>query len=492
LAGDTSFGASLGVSSDHATLTATLNTANHNLSAGNIIVGLRGILLGQSSNITCFGYWNSTLGTWTMSTSSVNMTGGSKYVDMASGQKFYDLEIAQSASITPKVIVIVNHTFKGYGSWSGIIEIEDYGSPVFVGQYLTDTLQSDGSLTINGTSHQLRANPATGGVSITNLSFNGYQAIKVVGIGDSIMSAEYTQYLSHLLGIPVIYEGIAGQKTADVLARFASDVIAYSPDYVNINVGFNDLNQWGSHITPATMESNLGAMYNQSIAAGIKVIANTVTPTVSWGAQIQANFTAVNSWIRSQASSWIQVVDMASLMADPLNEFALNPIYESYDHVHPSLAGYDYMATCTHAQAFTGSVYQYVDGIFFKASATSAVTFTLSGLESGRMYRLYVDGEPSYLLTATGSGVVSFTYSGPWSEHQFEIVATSITGSISPLVNLIFVVLAVGIVAGGAGEAVRTMKKTRSTKDMIRGLLNMVVYIIIGLASLGIVYSMVA
>ena len=55
-------------------------------------------------------------------------------------------------------------------------------------------------------------------------------------------------------------------------------------------------------------------------------------------------------------------------------------------------------------------------------SADPIVTFTLSGLESGRMYRVYVDGVSSNLLTASGSGVISFTYSGPWSEHQFEII----------------------------------------------------------------------
>jgi len=55
-------------------------------------------------------------------------------------------------------------------------------------------------------------------------------------------------------------------------------------------------------------------------------------------------------------------------------------------------------------------------------SAGPIVTFTLSGLESGRMYRVYIDGVSSNLLTASGSGVISFTYSGPWSEHQFEIV----------------------------------------------------------------------
>jgi len=126
-------------------------------------------------------------------------------------------------------------------------------------------------------------------------------------------------------------------------------------------------------------------------------------------------------------------------------------------------------------------------------TADPVVTFTLSGLESGRMYRLYVDGVASSLLTATG-GTISFTYSGPWSEHQFEIVATSITGSISPLVNLIFIMFAIGIVVGVVAEETNSLRKMqmRTTEQMMKSLLTMVVYIIIGMASLGVLYSIVA
>ena len=127
------------------------------------------------------------------------------------------------------------------------------------------------------------------------------------------------------------------------------------------------------------------------------------------------------------------------------------------------------------------------------ANGTGNATFTLSGLESGRMYRLYVDGVASSLLTATG-GTISFTYSGPWSEHQFEIVATSITGSISPLVNLIFIMFGIGIVVGVIAEGTNSLRnqKMRTTEQMVKSLLNMVVYIIIGMASLGVLYSIVA
>jgi len=125
--------------------------------------------------------------------------------------------------------------------------------------------------------------------------------------------------------------------------------------------------------------------------------------------------------------------------------------------------------------------------------AGATATFSLSGLESGRMYRLYIDGNQDALLTASGSGVISFTYSGPWSEHQFEIVATSITGSISPLVNLVFLMFAVGIIVGVVAEGTNSIRKMqmRTTQQMVKSLLNMVIYIVIGMASLGIMYAMV-
>jgi hypothetical protein len=127
------------------------------------------------------------------------------------------------------------------------------------------------------------------------------------------------------------------------------------------------------------------------------------------------------------------------------------------------------------------------------ATGSPGITFTLSGLESGRMYRLYIDGDPSNLLTASGSGVVSFTYSGPWSEHQFEIVATSITGNISPLVNLIFLTFAIGVVVGVIAEGTKPIRNGEmlTAQESTKMLLNMVIYIIIGIAALGIMYSMV-
>jgi hypothetical protein len=54
------------------------------------------------------------------------------------------------------------------------------------------------------------------------------------------------------------------------------------------------------------------------------------------------------------------------------------------------------------------------------------LTFTLSGLDSGVGYRVYVDGV-LYYQQLKGFTDLSFTYSGPWSEHTFEVVAWDFT-----------------------------------------------------------------
>ena len=56
------------------------------------------------------------------------------------------------------------------------------------------------------------------------------------------------------------------------------------------------------------------------------------------------------------------------------------------------------------------------------SNANSAVTFSLSGLEYGRVwYNVYVDGDRIDQLKATETGIVSFSYSGPWSQHTFKV-----------------------------------------------------------------------
>jgi len=130
----------------------------------------------------------------------------------------------------------------------------------------------------------------------------------------------------------------------------------------------------------------------------------------------------------------------------------------------------------------------------WSAVANGSLTFTIPNLEEGAMYGVLVDGERKYTFTANVSNSISFTYSGPWSEHQFKVIETVLTQQVSVLVNLVFLMFAVGIIVGVIAEGTSSLRKMqmRTTEQMVKSLLNMVVYIIIGMASLGILYSIVA
>ena len=57
------------------------------------------------------------------------------------------------------------------------------------------------------------------------------------------------------------------------------------------------------------------------------------------------------------------------------------------------------------------------------SQASSSVVFTLSDLEIGRIwYNVYADGQRIEQLKANDTGQITFTYSGPWSDHTFEVV----------------------------------------------------------------------
>jgi hypothetical protein len=127
------------------------------------------------------------------------------------------------------------------------------------------------------------------------------------------------------------------------------------------------------------------------------------------------------------------------------------------------------------------------------ADGNGSITFTTPNLEEGAMYGVLVDGQRKYTFTANASNSISFTYSGPWSEHQFKVIETVLTQEVSVLVNLVFLIFAVGIIVGVVAEGTSSLRKMqmRTTEQMMKSLLTMVIYIVIGMASLGVMYSMV-
>jgi hypothetical protein len=91
--------------------------------------------------------------------------------------------------------------------------------------------------------------------------------------------------------------------------------------------------------------------------------------------------------------------------------------------------------------------------------SNATVSFTLSGLESGTQYSVYVDGNTLGSSILTGdTGTISFIYSGPWSDHTFIVDISDLQTLMDilwPLLSIaiIFMVLSAmfGFIAGSTG-----------------------------------------
>jgi lysophospholipase L1-like esterase len=81
------------------------------------------------------------------------------------------------------------------------------------------------------------------------------------------------------LGVQItpIPAGIGGQTSRDMLARFATDIVAKKPDWVTISCGVNDVWHNPGGVPLDEYEKNVTSMVDQAQAAGIKVLIMTAT-----------------------------------------------------------------------------------------------------------------------------------------------------------------------------------------------------------------------
>jgi lysophospholipase L1-like esterase len=165
-------------------------------------------------------------------------------------------------------------------------------------------------------SRRLRQNAATSGVAVLNLGIGG-NAVLEGGLGPTARQ------------------------------RFDRDVLAQrGVRWLIILEGVNDI---GSSGTPATAEGLIGA-YEQFVdrahVAGIRVYGVPILPF--GGSQYDADDhesyrQAVNDWIRN-SGKFDAVIDLDAAVRDSKNPQVLLPLYDSGDHLHLSVAGYERMA----------------------------------------------------------------------------------------------------------------------------------------------------
>ena len=165
----------------------------------------------------------------------------------------------------------------------------------------------------------------------------------------------------------VINAGLAGNRLlADIAGprgvdRFERDVLAQSGvTHVLILLGINDilmsppagLPESAMPLAPgpdaAQITAGLAQLIRQAHAKGVKVLLGTLlpykgTPTPFWSEDKEARRQAVNDWIRGRRDV-DAVIDFDAVLRNPADPAALNPRYDSGDHLHPGRAGYAAMA----------------------------------------------------------------------------------------------------------------------------------------------------
>lgn len=130
--------------------------------------------------------------------------------------------------------------------------------------------------------------------------------------------------------------GIGGQRSDEILARFATDVAPYAPNVVTILAGTNDV---GQGVSVATATSNIAKMADLCLGIGAVPVLCTVPPSTDVPTGRKQNNIILNAWIRFYAESHgLPLVDFYALLVDPATSGYLT-VYQ-YDSIHPNQAGF--------------------------------------------------------------------------------------------------------------------------------------------------------
>lgn len=213
----------------------------------------------------------------------------------------------------------------------------------------------------------------------------------VVAFGDSITQgtgngeaapASYPDRLAQRLreqlpggqgGFAVINAGIGGNRLLvdgtgpRGVARFRRDALGQSGvTHVLILIGINDLGVslpaalqgLSPAFRPASTEqlaAGLQQLIGQARERGVKVLLGTITPFKGagyWSEEKELRRQALNRWIRGRQDV-DAVVDFDQALRDPADPAAMNPLYDSGDHLHPGPAGYAAMGDAVDLRELT-------------------------------------------------------------------------------------------------------------------------------------------
>ena len=186
-------------------------------------------------------------------------------------------------------------------------------------------------------------------------SFDVTGSAPIAAFGDSIthgggaitLPPSYVMYdWETYCAVPVKNLGRSGDTTADLLARFDSDVLPFAPHVLVIMAGVND---YRSGIYGAESVRNLAALRDRCIAHGITPIFLTATPIrpALMRARMDIMTPPTDWWAhRDYINNWVMqqeyCIDVATVLSD-----ANGALEEEYttDGLHPDLMGKKYIGT---------------------------------------------------------------------------------------------------------------------------------------------------
>jgi lysophospholipase L1-like esterase len=135
------------------------------------------------------------------------------------------------------------------------------------------------------------------------------------------------------------------QLGPDAMSRLTRDVLGQTGvRTVIMQLGINDIQIFGSD--PEQVVDQLRQTALQAHEAGLRVMICTLMPWQGnslWTAKGEKSRETVNAYIRS-TKEFDRVIDLDTIMRDPLNPTRLNPGYDSGDHLHPNPKGYQLIA----------------------------------------------------------------------------------------------------------------------------------------------------
>jgi len=160
--------------------------------------------------------------------------------------------------------------------------------------------------------------------------------------GDGDETSQYAYWLMNdHPGWRVLNRGVNGERSDEIRARFARDVLRAAPRVVVIVAGVNDIYQGRS---AALVERELDAMYRDARSARIAVVAGSIIPYNTATADANTRMHEVNAWILDYAAAHERALVFCDTRAAVAAAGAPDLLAASPDGLHPTADGYRQMA----------------------------------------------------------------------------------------------------------------------------------------------------